>query len=252
MTLDGQVVIVTGGSRGIGRSIVLRAAALGARVVFCSRQDEAGRREVESEAASRGFGGMVIGVRADVTREEDVAGLFETAHRELGQVTSVVSNAARSLESLLVTMDTAFWDDVIATNLTGSFLVARQALRGFLDRAARGRIVLMGTLSQNGVAGNAAYAASKGGVVGLARLIAREHGPRGIRANVVVPGYVETALSSTLSGKAKRRLVEQCPLQRAGSPDEIAAVATFLLSDQSAGLNGQVLFASGGLLETPA
>jgi NAD(P)-dependent dehydrogenase (short-subunit alcohol dehydrogenase family) len=251
VSLRGQVVIVTGGSRGIGRSCVLEAAALGARVVFCCREDETGRRSVESDAASRGLGDLVRGVRANVMREDDVARLFETARREFGPVTSVASNAAASLESLLVTMDTASWDEVMATNLTGGFLVARQALRTFLDRGCGGRLVLMGTLSQNGVAGNGAYAASKGGLLGLARLIARDYGASGIRANVVVPGYVDTALSATLSDHARRRLVELCPLQRSGSPDEIAAVATFLLSDAADGLNGQAVFASGGLMETP-
>jgi 3-oxoacyl-[acyl-carrier protein] reductase len=193
----------------------------------------------------------VVGVQADVTREDDVARLFATARRTFGAITAVVSNAASSRESLLVTMDTASWDEVMATNLTGSFLVARQAIRTFLEQESGGRLVLMGTLSQNGVAGNAAYAASKGGALGLTRVIASEYGGRGIRANMVVPGYVETALSSTLSDHQRRSLVDGCPLRRPGSPDEIASVAMFLLSDGANGLNGRAVFASGGMLETP-
>lgn len=251
MNLGGQVVVVTGGSRGIGRSCALQAAQLGARVVFCARHDGAERQAVEAEAAARGMTGAVLGVPADVTREDDVAGVFEVARREFGAVTSVVSNAAASSESLLVTMETASWDAVMATNLTGSFLVARYAIRAFLEQRFGGRLVLMGTLSQNGVAGNGAYAASKGGAFGLTRLIARQYGRVGIRANMVVPGYVETALSSTLSARQRRSLVDGCPLHRPGSPDEIAAVAMFLLSDEARGLNGQAVFASGGMLETP-
>jgi NAD(P)-dependent dehydrogenase (short-subunit alcohol dehydrogenase family) len=251
MNLGRQVVIVTGGSRGIGRSCVLGAAALGARVVFCSRHDGAEQRAVEAEAAARGAPGAVVGVAADVTREDDVAGLFAAARRQFGPVTSVVCNAATSRESLLVTMETGSWDEVMATNLTGSFLMTRHAIRTFLEQRSGGQLVLTGTLSQNGVAGNGAYAASKGGLLGLTRVIARDYGRRGIRANMVVPGYVETTLSSTLSGLQRRSLVEGCPLRRPGTPDEIAAVAMFLLSDRAHGLNGRALFATGGMLETP-
>lgn len=251
MNLAGQVVIVTGGSRGIGRSCALQAAAQGARVMFCSRHDGSESRAVEAEATARGLPGAVIGVATDVTSEDDVADLFAITRRTFGPVTSVVSNAAASRESLLVTMDTAAWDEVMTTNLTGTFLVVRQAIRTFLERRAGGRLVLMGTLSQNGVAGNAAYAASKGGAFGLTRAIAREYAGRGIRANMVVPGYVETALSSTLSDRQRRSLVDGCPLHRPGSPDEIASVAMFLVSDRARGLNGRAVFASGGMLETP-
>jgi 3-oxoacyl-[acyl-carrier protein] reductase len=148
-------------------------------------------------------------------------------------------------------MDTTAWDEVLATNLTGSFLVARHAVQTFLEQRSGGALVLMGTLSQNGVAGNGAYAASKGGAVGLTRVIAREYGSRGIRANAVVPGYVDTTMSSTLSGEQRRRLVEACPLRRPASPDEIASVAMFLLSAGARGVNGRAVFASGGMLETP-
>jgi 3-oxoacyl-[acyl-carrier protein] reductase len=251
MNLDRQVVVVTGGSRGIGRSCALQAAALGARVVFCARRDGPERQAIEAEAAERGQPGAVIGVHADVTREEDVVRLFAVARQEFGAITSVVINAASSREALLVSTDTASWDEVMATNLTGSFLVARQAVRAFLDQQSGGQLVLMGTLSQNGVAGNGAYAASKGGALGLTRVIARDYGGRGVRANMVVPGYVETALSSTLTPHQRRSLVDGCPLRRPGSPDEIASVAMFLLSDAARGLNGRAVFASGGMLETP-
>ncbi len=192
MNLGEQVVVVTGGSRGIGRSCALQAAQLGARVVFCARHDGDELRAVEAEAAAGGMPGAVIGVRADVTREDDVAGVFEAARREFGAVTSVVSNAASSSESLLVTMETASWDAVMATNLTGGFLVARCAIRAFVEQRVGGRLVLLGTLSQNGVAGNGAYAASKGGALGLTRADrtavwptghSREHGRAGLRRN---------------------------------------------------------------------
>jgi 3-oxoacyl-[acyl-carrier protein] reductase len=250
VTLHGKVVIVTGGSRGIGRACVLDAARRGARVLFCSRTDGADSREVE--AAARGGGrGEALGVAADVADEAGVTGLFAVARERYGRIDGVVSNAAISREQMLVTMPTEAWDAVMATNLTGAFLVVRRAVLVFLEQGSGGRLVAIGTLSQHGAAGNTSYAASKGGVAGLIRSVARDYGPRGIAANVVVPGYVETALSAGLPESSKRALIEGCPLRRPASADEIATIVSFLLSDESAGLEDQVIFATGGLLEVP-
>jgi 3-oxoacyl-[acyl-carrier protein] reductase len=249
VTLEGRVVIVAGGSRGIGRSCVLEAASRGAKVVFCSRQDDAESRALEADAEA--LAGCALGVRGDVSREEDMAAVFDAAYQRFGPVAAVVCSAALSRESLLVTMGASDWDEVVATNLTGSFVVARQAIRGFLEQNSGGRVVLLGTLSQNGVAGNSAYAASKGGILGLTRLLARQYASRRIWVNAVVPGYVPTAMSSTLSDTARRSLIDGCPLRRAGSPEEIASVVAFLLSADTPGLSGQAIFASGGMLETP-
>lgn len=251
MTLAGKVVLVTGGSRGIGRACVLQAMAHGARVIFCSRQDGPDSRAVEASATARGGPGEAVGVAADVSDEASVVRLFASARERYGRVDAVVNNAAVSRENLLVSMATEEWDAVVATNLTGSFLVAREAVRVFLEQGRGGRLVAIGTVSQNGAAGNTSYAASKGGVVGLTRLLARRYARHGITANVVVTGYVETTLSASLSVSSRRALIEGCPLRRAGSPEEIASVAIFLLSDQAAGVAGQAIFASGGLMDVP-
>jgi 3-oxoacyl-[acyl-carrier protein] reductase len=251
VTLAGQVVLVTGGSRGIGRACVLRAAALGAQVVFCSRSGGGEMRAVEQEAAAHGDPGSAWGVTADVSRESDVLHLFEAARGRFGTVDAVVHNAAISRESLLVSTAAADFDAVFATNLTGSFLIARQAVRAFLEQDRGGSIVFIGTLSQNGAPGNASYAASKGGVAGLMRTISRGYSDRSIRSNLVVTGYVETALSASLSRSARRALVEGCPLRRSASAEEIASVANFLLSGAARGVEGQAVFATGGLLDVP-
>jgi 3-oxoacyl-[acyl-carrier protein] reductase len=251
MRLDGRVIIVTGGSRGIGRACVLHAVMQGARVLFCSRNDGATSRGVEAAATARRGSGVAIGVATDVADEVSVRALFDTARERFGDVHGVVNNAAMSLEQLLVTTSTRDWDAVVDVNLTGCFLVAREAVRRFVEQGTGGRIVSIGSLSQHGVAGNASYAVSKGGVAGLSRHIARQYARHGIGASMVVPGYIETQLSETLVDHQRRSLIDGCPLHRAGSPDEVAAVVTFLLACSTADTVGQAVYATGGLTEVP-
>jgi 3-oxoacyl-[acyl-carrier protein] reductase len=252
MTLSGQVIVVTGGSRGIGRACVLAAVEQGARVVFCSRRNGDDSRAVEAEAAARSGNDAAVGVCADVADEASVSQLFAVARARYGGVHGVVNNAAISREALAVSMPTADWDAVMAVNFTGVFLVAREAVRAFLEQGGGGRIVSIGTLSQYGVVGNASYATSKGGLAALARELARQYGPYGISSNLVVPGYVETTLSAGMSQEARHALVTGSPLHRPGTPEEIASVVSFLLSPAAAGLNGRQIRATGGLMVVPA
>jgi 3-oxoacyl-[acyl-carrier protein] reductase len=251
VSLTGKVIVVTGGSRGIGRACVLSAVAEGANVVFCSRGDGPDRREVEVAAAAIDGNKAAFGLKADVTDGPGVIRLFEAARERFGAVHGLVNNAAISREQLLVSATTEDWNAVIDCNLTGCFRVAREAIRIFLEQGGGGRIVAIGTLSQYGVSGNASYATSKGGLQGLTRRISRQYGQDGIASNMVVPGYIETALSAGLSESDRRTLIDGCPMRRPGSPEEIASVVTFLLSDAAAGLNGETIFASGGLHEVP-
>ncbi|HUF12446.1 MAG TPA: SDR family oxidoreductase [Longimicrobiales bacterium] len=247
MRLAGKTIVVTGGSRGIGRACVVSAVAHGARVLFCSREDGAASRDVERAAGA----GAAVGVRADVADEGSVIELFDQAMRRFGAVHGVVNNAAISRERLLVSTTTEDWEAVIDANLTGGFLVTREAIRLFIEQGQGGRVVSIGTLSQFGVSGNASYATSKGGLAGLTRRIAREYAHSGILSTMVIPGYVETAMSATMTDHAKRTLVEGAPLRRSGAPEEIASVVSFLLSDAAADLAGQAVFAAGGLHEVP-
>jgi 3-oxoacyl-[acyl-carrier protein] reductase len=250
MMLAGKVVIVTGGSRGIGRACVLDAVAQGAHVAFCSR-DETDHRRVEEEAAAFGGTDAAMGMAADVADEADVIRLFEIVRERYGAVHGIVNNAAISRERLLVSATTEDWDAVLDTNLTGSFLIARQAIRMFLDQGTGGHMVAIGTLSQFGVTGNANYAVSKAALSGLVRRVARQYTSEGIVSNMVVPGYIETALSANMTTAARRALIDGCPMRRSGRPEEIASVVTFLLSDAARGMHGQTIFASGGLREVP-
>jgi 3-oxoacyl-[acyl-carrier protein] reductase len=245
--LEGRAVLVTGGSRGIGRAIVLGALARGADVAYCSRD---GSQDASVAGAARAFPhGRLVAVRADVSREADVEAFFDAALAALGRVDAVINNAAISREDLLVSCLAETWDALIATNLTGAFLVSRRALREFRGRGG-GRLVFMGSLQQYGAPrGAAAYAAAKGGLTGLVQAVAWEHGQAGIRANQVAPGYVETGMTSHLES-ARRRFLEECPLRRLPTLEEIASVVLFLASDRSAGINGQTLHAAGGIMET--
>jgi NAD(P)-dependent dehydrogenase (short-subunit alcohol dehydrogenase family) len=239
--LAGRTVLVTGGSRGIGRAIVHGALARGACVAYCSRRPADDERSGYETARLRA-------VRADVAREEDVDSFFQEATGAFGPPDVVVSNAGVSETALLVGCETRTFDALLATNLTGAFLVARAALRAFGDRG--GVLVFVGSIQEQGSPrGAAAYAAGKGGLAGLVERVARDHGPRGVRANQVVTGFVDTDLTRDLPEVARRRVLEMVPLRRLASVEEVAALALFLASARAAGLNGVTLHASGGLRE---
>lgn len=242
--LEGQVLLVTGGSRGIGRAIVTGALVRGASVAYCSRG------AVDDEALGTAQGeGRLLAVRADVSREAEVEAFFDRALLAFGRLDAVVSNAGISREDLLVSCAVETWDALFATNLTGAFLVSRRAVKELRARGG-GRIVFMGSLQQYGAPrGASAYAASKGGLTGLVQTIAWEHASAGVRANQVVTGYVETGMTSHLPEFARQRFLEACPLKRLPSTEEIASVILFLASARSAGINGQTLHAAGGIME---
>lgn len=246
--LEDRVVLVTGGSRGIGRAVTLEAASRRARVAFCARTLGPEAVAVREEAERRSGPGRALAVAADVSREHDVETLFDAVGQAFGRVDVVVSNAGATFEGLLVTLSSRDWDAAVATNLTSSFLVARRAVREFL-RGGGGRLIFMGSVLQYGGRGNAAYAASKGGLAGLSRAIAWEYGRRGVWANVVVAGYVDTDMTRHATEAARRAILEICPQRRFASPEEIARVVLFLASGRCAVLNGEEMHASAGLMD---
>ena len=249
--LDGKVVVVTGGSRGIGRAIVLGAAERGARVVFCCRKIEDAARAVEAEGQSIAGKGQVLAVEADVTKEADIDRLFDRTLEAFDEVHVAINNAALSRDDLLVRLTAEAWDEVIATNLTAPFLVARRSIQEFLAQGGGGRIVSVGSLSQNGATSQSSYAASKGGLHGLTRTIAKEYGRKGVYANLVVAGYVKTQLSNQMPDFAKQFLVEACPQRRPGQPSEVASAILYLASDRASFINGATIHATGGLVDVP-
>ncbi len=246
--LDGRVVVVTGGSRGIGRAIVLGAIRRGAKVAFCCRALGEDSRAVIAEAERIGGSGCVLAKSANVVREDDIESLFEAAIDRFGRVDIAVHSAGISRDQFLIQSSTEIFDDVLATNLTGAFLLARTAVREFLAAGEGGRIVFIGSIADRGATAQAGYAASKGGLRGLARTLAKEYGHKSIITNIVVAGWAKTELSSGLHEAAERLLLE-APLRRPGTVDEIANAALYLVSPEAGFINGETLYASGGLTE---
>lgn len=229
----GRSVLVTGGNRGIGRAIAEAFVALGDRVAVTTR--------------SGGAPDGCLDVRCDVTDGESVDAAFAQVEAAHGPVEILVANAGITQDTLLLRMSDADWSSVLDTNLTGSFRMARRASKGML-RLRRGRIVFISSVvGLLGSAGQTNYAASKAGLVGLARSIARELGSRSITANVVAPGFVETDMTDVLTDDQKTAIKAQVPLGRYASPAEVASAVTWLASDGAAYVTGAVIPVDGGL-----
>lgn len=255
----GKVVMVTGGSKGIGKGIVLAAAARGARVAFCARSMGDAAYETLDAAEKLAGTGNVIAVRADVSREDDVDAFFERTLRAFGRVDVLVNNAglysagaSAGPGSLMLQVPVSEWDGVLAVNLTGAFLMSRRAIKEFLVQGTGGSIVSIGSVSHDGGTGLVSYAVSKAGLLGLTESIAREFGGKGIRANVVVAGFLHTDLNKNTPQKYLQMLIDWGPQKRAGQVEEIASVVLFLASSRSALPNGAPIYASGGGKDIPA
>jgi 3-oxoacyl-[acyl-carrier protein] reductase len=228
-----RVVLVTGGSKGIGQGIAARLALAGHRVAATYR--------------SGGVPEGVVGVQCDVTDPDQVEAAFARVETALGNVEVLVANAGITRDTLLMRMSDEDWDQVIATNLTGAFRVARRAARPMI-RGRFGRIVFISSVvGQMGSAGQVNYAASKSGLIGMARSLARELGSRGVTANVVAPGFIETDMTAELGDDLVKKYVEQIPLGRLGSVDDIAGTVEFLASDAASYITGALLPVDGGL-----
>jgi 3-oxoacyl-[acyl-carrier protein] reductase len=228
-----RVVLVTGGSKGIGRGIAARLRDVGHQVAATYR--------------SGGVPDGVLGVACDVTDPGQVETAFASVESELGPVEVLVANAGITRDTLLMRMTEEDWDAVIGTNLTGAFRVAKRAARPMI-RARFGRLVFISSVvGQLGSAGQVNYAASKSGLVGLARSLARELGSRGITANVVAPGFITTDMTAELSEDLKGKYSEQIPLGRMGTVDDIAGTVEFLVSDGAGYITGALIPVDGGL-----
>lgn len=240
-----RVALVTGASRGIGRACAIELAKSGVPVAI--NYNENADAAKETLRLVEGHGGEGICVPADVSEGASIERMFGEIHEALGPVTVLVNNAGIRRDGLMLSMRDPAWTEVVDVSLRGAYRCSRLALKDML-RAGWGRIVSIGSVAGlRGSAGQANYAAAKAGLIGLTKSVAREVATRGITANVVAPGLVETEMTTSLSGDQWDALISTIPAGRAGTPEEVASLVGFLCSDAAAYVNGSVMVIDGGM-----
>ena len=235
-TLQGRLALVTGGSRGIGRAIAVELAQAGAQVVVGYRTGAEEAEQVATEIGGRA-------VQADVSEPEQAARLVEDA----GDIDILVNNAGLTRDGLIARMSDEDWRTVIDTNLGGVFATCRAAARGMMRRRSGAIVNLSSVVGVHGNPGQTNYAASKAGIIGFTKALARELATRNIRVNAIAPGYIETALTEVLPDGVREALLAGTPLGRLGAPEDVAGAVRFLCSDEASFVTGEVLLVDGGL-----
>jgi 3-oxoacyl-[acyl-carrier protein] reductase len=244
MNLNGKVALVTGASRGIGRAVALKLAGEGADVVVTATSLERAQKTADEITA---MGGKALAVKVDVSSTSDVEELFAKTAEVFGKLDILVNNAGITRDGLLMRMKDADWDAVIDTNLKGAFVCTREAIK-LMGKAKGGSIVnISSVVGEMGNAGQANYCASKAGLIGLTKAVAREYARRNITVNAITPGFVETDMTGVLSPPVKEDLMKQIPLGRFGKPEDIANAVFFLVSEMGSYVTGHVLSVNGGM-----
>jgi 3-oxoacyl-[acyl-carrier protein] reductase len=243
-SLEGEIALVTGGSRGIGRGIAEALAGAGAEVLLTSRTLESAEA-VASEI--RDSGGKARGVAMDISDDGSVANTIEELIADCGTIRLLINNAGITRDGLLLRMKKEDWDDVLDTNLTGIYRVCRAVIPSMV-RAKYGRIVnVTSVVAQAGNPGQANYVAAKAGCEGMTRSLARELASRNITVNCVAPGFIDTDMTRSLGDAARKKLLEQVPMKRLGQPEDIAAAVRFLVGPEAGYVTGTVMHVNGGM-----
>jgi len=242
--LEGKVAIVTGGSRGMGRAIAAALAREGAEVVVCSRNLEANRETAEQIKSE---GGSAHPFQVDVTDPDSVSALVKNVVEKFGRVDILVNNAGVTADNLLLRLKEADWDRVIDTNLKGTFNCIKAVARTMIKQRGGKIINMASVVGMVGNPGQANYCASKAGIIGLTKSVARELASRAITVNCVAPGLIKTAMTDALTDKAKEEATKLIPLGRMGEPEDVAEVVKFLASPAADYITGEVIRADGGM-----
>lgn len=243
--ISGKTALVTGAAQGIGYKIAEHLGKQGANVVVCDILSDLAQEAVR-QLKNQNI--KVIAVVGDISKPEDVGDLFKKVTEDFGGVDILVNNAGITRDNLLVRLNEKDWDIVIAVNLKGAFLCIKAAAR-FMMKKRYGRIInISSVVGVMGNAGQANYAASKAGLIGLTKSAAKELAGRGITVNAIAPGFITTDMTRNLTDEAKKRFMSIIPLKRAGTPDDIAGVVSFLVSDAASYITGQVIHVDGGMV----
>ena len=244
--MEEKVVLVTGGSRGIGKEVALKFAKEGYNVVTNYVSDKTDKEKLQKEFEENGVKALVL--KADVTKKEDVENLVSKAIAEFGKIDVLVNNAGITRDNLLIRMPEEDFDKVLETNLKGTFLVTKAVTKYMMKKRCGSIINLSSVVGVAGNAGQSNYSASKAGIIGFTKSIAKELASRNIRANAVAPGFIETDMTEVLPEAVKENIHNQIPLKRMGTAKEVAELIYFLGSENSSYITGQVINIDGGMV----
>jgi len=243
--LENKIAVVTGGSRGIGRAIALKLASQGASIVVNYTSNSAAADEVVKEIEALGAKG--IAVKANVSVAEDIESLIKETESQLGKIDILVNNAGITRDGLLIRMKEADWDQVLDVNLKGVFLTTKLIGKKLLKQKSGSIVNITSVVGLMGNAGQTNYAASKAGVIGFTKSVAKEFASRGITVNAVAPGFIESDMTNALDEKVVENYMKAIPLSRFGKADDVANTVAFLVSDQAGYITGQTLQVDGGM-----
>jgi 3-oxoacyl-[acyl-carrier protein] reductase len=241
-----RIVIITGGSRGIGRAIGLRFVRPDTKIFFNHYDPDDDAANETIRRIEKG-GGTAVGYKVNVASRSEVEDFFKKVIDEAGRIDVLINNAGITMDAILVRMTEAAWDRVIDINLKGAFLCTQAAAKVMMKQRSGCIINIASVVGAMGNAGQANYVASKAGLIGLTKSVAKELAARGIRVNAIAPGFIDTEMTANLPEKVKEALLEQIPFKKMGQPEDIAGVAAFLASEDASYITGQVIHVNGGM-----